>query len=376
MERQALIVRRAAMSDGAQARRYPPRRRQQSRWLLLIPAALALSACSNSRIATPSLLLDDYARPGTLVKADAQRKLNVRCSGHGGPTVVLTAGAGDQSLAWRSLQSTLAGHGSVCSWDRAGFGFSGPSPDVQDVEHRTRDLERVLSGAGIRPPYVLVAHSIGSFETLLYAFRHPRDVAGIVLIDPSSPDQNERIRQAAPAFHAVLDPLQKGQLAQLEKCVNDAGRAPLITDPDCLAPPIPGYPQILQDRLAFVDRQTAGKRNFLSMLDAMMSGRDSVQLKTAWRALGDVPLVVLTAGSPPPVPVTGEAAKDVPKMQAEWNRMHDDLAALSSQGVNRTVAGASHYIYVDQPETVLNAIEDVWTRAWTRSGGGNRSRPH
>ncbi|KQZ61079.1 hypothetical protein ASD67_17545 [Sphingopyxis sp. Root1497] len=371
MERQRGIGRGAAISNGSQRRRYPTRRLGKSVGLLFAPAPLLLAACSSTPIVTPSLPLDAYAQPGTLVKVDAQRALNIRCTGKGGPAVILTAGAGDQSLAWRSIQSSLSAHGRVCAWDRAGSGFSDPSSDVQDVEHRTHDLERLLSGAGIKPPYILVGHSIGSFETLMFAFRHPAEVAGIVLIDPSSPDQNDRIREAAPAFYAILDPLQKGQLAQLEKCVSDAGRAPDIADPDCLAPPTPEYPQALQDRLARIDRQTAGKRNFLSMLDAMMSGRDSAQLKASWRALGDLPLVVLTAGSPPPLPVTGKAAEDVPRMQAEWARMHDDIAHLSTRGVNRTVAGASHYIYMDQPETVLAAIADIWAQARSRSGTGS-----
>ena len=359
-----------------------PRERCLTQWrlrslgLLVSPAMILAAACSHASTGGPAAPLEAYAEPGMLVKADKERNLNIRCTGEGGPTVVLTAGAGEQSLTWQSLQPALSAQGRICAWDRAGTGFSDPSPDDQDVEHRTGDLERLLAGAGIAPPYILVGHSIGSFETLMFAFRHPGDIAGIVLIDPSSPDQDERIRRAAPAFYAVIDPMQKGQLAQLEKCVGDAGAMSLISDPNCLTPPSTDHPQPLQDHLALVDRRTAGKRNFLSMLGSMMSGRDSAQLKAAWRPLGDIPLVVLTAGAPPPLPLTGAAADEVPKMQAEWNSMHDDIARLSSNGVNRTIAGASHYIYLDHPQAVTEAITEVRAEARSRKArGGTGSTP-
>jgi pimeloyl-ACP methyl ester carboxylesterase len=329
----------------------------------LLAATAMLSACAHAAPPAPAspptaLPLDAYSQAGTLVKIGG-RNLNMRCQGNGGPTVILTAGAGEQSLTWRSLQATLAEGGRVCAWDRPGIGFSDASEQVQDVNQRTVDMERLLAGAGLRPPYILVAHSIGALETLMFSFRHPKQVAGIVLIDPSSPYQDQRIARAAPAFWEVVDSFQKAQLAGLGKCIADAKGSPVISTPECLSPSSPDYPESLQQTLGRVDQQTAGKRNMLSMLDSVMSGRDSKQLMSAWRPLGPIPLTVLTAGSPPPVPVTGAAAEQVPAMQAEWSRMHDEIAALSPRGVNRTVEGAGHYIYQDRPELVAEAIRNV-----------------
>jgi pimeloyl-ACP methyl ester carboxylesterase len=324
---------------------------------LLVPGLLMAAPAP----AAPSPLeLGAYARPGLLVKAPGGRRLNIRCVGEGGPAVILTAGAGDQSLTWRSIQSAVAGKARVCAWDRAGFGFSDPSGEVQDVSHRTADLERILAGSGIRPPYLLVGHSLGSFETLMFAFRHPRKVAGIVLIDPSSPDQDARLKRAAPAFYDIIDAYQKGAVEALRACAVKGAAKPQATGEDaCANTPPDDYPPELREALIRLDNRIAARRNHLSLLEARFSGTDTRQLEAAWRPLGDTPIIVLTAGSPPPIPVEGQARQEVPLMQAEWARMHAAIAALSSRGTHRVVPGATHYIYRDRPEVVTDAIAEV-----------------
>lgn len=208
----------------------------------LLAPGLVITTIAPAPAAPPPapLELGAYARPGLLVKAPGGRRLNIRCAGKGGPAVILTAGAGDQSLTWRSIQSALAGKARICAWDRAGFGFSDPSAEVQDVNHRIGDLEHILAGSGIRPPYVLVGHSLGSFETLMFAFRHPRKVAGIVLIDPSSPNQDARLKRAAPAFYDIIDAYQKGAVATLRGCVAKGATKPGTTGQDPCATTPPG----------------------------------------------------------------------------------------------------------------------------------------
>jgi pimeloyl-ACP methyl ester carboxylesterase len=337
--------------------------------LLTVPVwhpSVAAPADIGGAIPDTMTRLEAYARPGTLVRAPGGRKLNVRCIGHGGPAVILTAGGGEQSLTWRSLQAGLARHGRVCAWDRAGFGFSDPSPSDQDVDHRTDDLEQILKGAGIKPPYVLVGHSLGSFETLMFAFRHREAVAGIVLIDPSSPGQDQRLKRAAPAFYAIVDKFQKGWIAGLEKCISGANGKAVIRDEQCLASPPEEYPRELRETLRRIDSGSENKRNHLSLLRSMFSGADTRQLRSAWRSLGKIPITVLTAGAPPAIPVDGAAKEEIPLMQAEWSKMHDEIAQLSSRGVNRAVPGATHYIYLDQPKIVLDAIEEL--RSSARAG--------
>src|ERR1700677_4021210 len=105
-------------------------------------AAVLLLSVVRSEAAPPTpaaheLTLGSYARPGLLVALPSGRSLNIRCTGEGSPTVILTAGAGDQSLTWRGIQSALSGPVRVCAWDRPGFGFSESSAGPEDVVHLT-----------------------------------------------------------------------------------------------------------------------------------------------------------------------------------------------------------------------------------------------
>jgi pimeloyl-ACP methyl ester carboxylesterase len=302
--------------------------------------------------------LSSYARPGTLVKLPGGGRLNLRCTGNGSPTVLLTAGAGDQSLTWRGMQSRLPQTFRTCAWDRPGFGFSDPTTEPLDVMHLTNDLEAALKEAKIEPPYVLVGHSLGSFETLMFAFRHPGDVAGIVLVDPAGPYQADRLKKAAPATYAVVDGLQTSQTEQLHRCIGEREKKSPV-DKDCVSPPDKDYPRDLNQALSRIERNVAAQKDLLSLLDNMFSNRDSLQLKQAWHTLNDTPMIVLTAGGFPPIPWTEEAKAQLPALQAEWSNMHDDMAHLSTRGSNRVVPGATHYIHQDRPEVVLDAINEI-----------------
>jgi len=268
------------------------------------------------------LPLVSYASPGQLVKLSGGNNLNIRCIGQGSPTIVLTAGAGEQTLTWRALQSSLSTMARVCAWDRPGFGFSDPIPTL-DATHLTDSLEAGVVAARIMPPYLLVGHSLGSFETLMFAFRHPDQVAGIVLIDPAGPFQDARLRRAAPATYAAIDALQTSQVTALKQ------------------------------------GKTASDRANFSLLTNMFSGVDSRELMQAWHPLGALPLIVLTAGEPPAIPVSGAAKAQMPALQAAWSDMHDEMARLSTRGTNRLVPQATHNIYLDRPDVVTGAIGEV-----------------
>src|SRR5688572_29775368 len=148
-------------------------------------SAWAIAAAAQAPRGDPRL--EPYSRPQVLADVGGGRAIHVVCMGEGSPTVVLTAGAGNWAETWRGVQPELARRTRVCAWDRPGFGFSSPSGARQDVGATMRDLERALRAANVRGPYVLVGHALGAYESLLFADRHPRDVAGMVLDDPRFP---------------------------------------------------------------------------------------------------------------------------------------------------------------------------------------------
>jgi pimeloyl-ACP methyl ester carboxylesterase len=124
-----------------------------------------------------------YPAPGELIDVGAHR-LHLHCTGSGTPTVVLAHAGGSQAGQWALIQPEVATTTRVCSYDRSGFGWSDAMPGDADALSATRELQALLDAAGEAGPYVLVGHSYGSFVAELYAVAHPRDTAGVVLVDP------------------------------------------------------------------------------------------------------------------------------------------------------------------------------------------------
>ena len=339
-----------------------------------LAAAAAFSALPERSSAlqneSPATELTAYAAPDRLVALRGGRKIHVRCMGNGSPTVVLTAGSGDWSFTWRAVQSDIARTTRVCAWDRAGMGFSDPSGRRQDVRHTLRDLEQLLAAGNIRPPYVMVGHSVGSFETLLFAFRHPSSVAGIVLIDPSHPAQDRRFSAAAPHAFGYLETIAEEELAMLRSCmhraeVDSAGHRRRV-HPDCRADADPDYPPELNAALSAADDGLAAVRARVSLITNWE--RSSRQVAARWRHLGSLPMTVLTAGTVPSLPA--ESREEGALITAEWGRMHAEIAALSSAGEHRIIGQAGHYIHIDRPDAVVAAIREAI--AATRIGSDRR----
>ena len=159
--------------------------------LVLAPVLAALAVASLGATYENVALLRDrdaYAAPGRLFEVNGHR-LHLDCRGHGGPTVVLANGLGEISASWARITDEVEDSTRVCAYDRAGQGWSEDAENPQDGVAAARDLHALLAAAGEPGPYVLAGHSTGGTYTLTYAAQHPEQVAGVVLLDSSSPHQ-------------------------------------------------------------------------------------------------------------------------------------------------------------------------------------------
>src|SRR5690349_16926484 len=123
-----------------------------------------------------------YPPPGQLVDVGGYR-LHINCTGTGSPTVVIESGWGDMSAAWGWVQPEVAKTTRVCTYDRAGMGWSEASPAPRVAREYAKELRTLLANAHETGPYVLVGHSMGGFTVLVYAHDYPADVSGLVLVD-------------------------------------------------------------------------------------------------------------------------------------------------------------------------------------------------
>jgi pimeloyl-ACP methyl ester carboxylesterase len=162
----------------------------RARWLLYpVIGALAVTAVGGT-VESVALARDQgrYPMPGAAYDVGGHR-LHLNCTGTGSPTVVLENGLGETSPVWSGITAQVARTTRVCAYDRAGQGWSDDPADPQNGLAVAADLRTLLARAGESGPYVLVGHSIGGAYAMTYAARYPEQVAGMVLLDSSSPYQ-------------------------------------------------------------------------------------------------------------------------------------------------------------------------------------------
>jgi pimeloyl-ACP methyl ester carboxylesterase len=224
------------------------------------------------------------------------RSLFLDCAGTGPVTVVLEAGLGEDSGTWSQLRPAIGPGARVCAYDRANRGESDPGATPRTASDVVDDLAALLDAADIQEPLVLVGHSFGGLAVRLYAARHPGDIAGIVLIDPTPTtfveDECDILGQAGCA----------------------AVTAQLVPD---------GNPERIDWAASVAELTDAGK-------------------------LPDVPVVVLTA--------TRHGQGEIrPEEEAVWRRRQEELVGSLPQG-RLVVVDSGHFIHLDEPEAVLEVI--------------------
>ena len=125
-----------------------------------------------------------YPAPGRMIDIGNHVRLHAHISGRGSPVVVLEAGIAATSLSWRPVQSRVAEFATVCSYDRAGLGWSDPGSTPRTPSVIATELHTLLDAAGLAEPYVLVGHSFGGLVVQQFAAKYPGSVRGLVLVDP------------------------------------------------------------------------------------------------------------------------------------------------------------------------------------------------
>jgi pimeloyl-ACP methyl ester carboxylesterase len=326
-----------------------------------LPIALAGSMLALATTASAEVpeVIDDpaYTRPERLVDIGG-RKMNIHCLGAGSPTVVLESGLSDPSNVWAFVQPLIAKTTRVCSYDRAGMGYSEPSGRPSTSAHIVADLRALLRAARIEPPYVLVGHSFGSLNVRLFTDMHLSEIAGMVLIDPSHEDQLARYA----AIEGSPDPKAAARYARHQTCVSEgrdgiAPGTPLYEK--CVDAPNPRFGPAMNAALAAIQAQPSFQVAQLSEFENILNGVSPGQVRAAKRTYGALPLIVLTRGNEPD---KAPADEQTPRLKVMW-QMHDELARLSTTGSHRAVPGSGHYIQIDRPEVVVAAVNDVVRRS-------------
>lgn len=268
-----------------------------------------------------------YAPPGRLVDVDG-RPMHLLALGEGDMTVVLEAGSGGYSLEWDLVQREVATFTRVASYDRAGYGWSGTGAKPRTGGRIAEELHKLLKNAEIPPPYVLVGHSIGGYFIREFTRRYPDEVAGMVLIDSVHPEQ-----------------WQKRGMTQIDQGRNMrliAGLARLGVLRFAAWVRLRGLAFSSFARAAYQARIANG------IYHAVVSEVESVEQEGKLdRLLGDKPLVVLSR-----TPQNAPLSRMLQNFQT-------DLLRISSQSKAMVANKSQHYVHLDEPSSVINAIRYV-----------------
>lgn len=225
-------------------------------------------------------------------------------SGQGAPVIVLQSGLGDDRSPWAEVLRSLEGRYTVFAYDRPGYGASSAAPGPRDACRVAAETRAVLAAAGLKPPYILVGHSLGGLYQYVYARRYPEDVFGLVLLDPTHPQHWETLQRDDPAGASLVRAL----------------RSTLFT--------------------------AAARREF----DDQARCLDTLAPEASRRP----PTRILVSTQFPPLEGAAFRAM-VARLRSDWLRLTGAAAWLP-------VAGSGHYIQRDAPAAVVRAIEGLPAR--------------
>ncbi|MEO7663888.1 MAG: alpha/beta hydrolase [Candidatus Limnocylindrales bacterium] len=291
---------------------------------LVVASLIAtLAGCGGAASSPPPVLTPSATATEATLVADIDvgggRTLHLVCVGptdSGRPTVIFEAGLTGDFRTWGEPMGGLKATDRACSYDRAGNGMSPPAPQTVTTRDQVADLHALLAAAAIPAPYVLVGHSIGGWNALIYADTYPDEVSGIVLVDVRPPGMSEKILKLLPAPVAGESDAIRQNRAELTEFEHDPTQNP-------------------------------------EKLDIAASAAQAQAVKS----LGDRPLQVLWANDTAPL-WEGLEPGLATRLDAAYRATRSDVEALST---NVTVVNvdAPHEIPGEQPGAILDAVKAV-----------------
>lgn len=332
----------------------------------LLVAAMLLATVFSTARAQPDAAAPPIPAPGQLIDLNGWR-VHLNCSGQASPsqpTVILEAGAGGFSVDWSLVQPEVARFARVCSYDRAGLGWSQMGPHPRTLRQVVWELHTLLKKAKVPPPFVLVGHSAGGVLVRLYAFTYPEEVAGIVLLD-SGHERGTRVLRDGKLVRLVetatgkpvpevktAGPLRESEippaaLAQIKAAARSmAARA--------IEPPRDKLPPEAQRMRAWA----FGQVKHWATNNNPYEGEELASLLAKWKGtpypLGDKPLIVLSRGRPD---------ADNAEAEEEHKRNQQELLGLSRSARQVIAKNSGHEIMLDEPHLVVEAIRQVLAAA-------------
>ena len=278
-----------------------------------------------------------YVPPGQMISV-GDHNLHILCKGAGdGPVVVIEAGGGVGLVSYLGVQAKIAEFAHVCTYDRAGLGWSQPARTPRTFEGMASELEALLNGAKISTPCVLVGHSYGGLIVRVFARDYASRVAGLVLVETG----DEAIAFDPSAVAAFTRGRQRNEAADIMHRFGIVRPVPALLGPFGDAPPEikaailrPGIFKAIARESEAYDRIPVSQRR-----------------PGGYGTLDDWPVAVVVRGHPDPS-VSAE-------FEQAWQETNRRLASLSTNSVLIVAEKSGHNVQRDEPEVFVDAVRRV-----------------
>jgi pimeloyl-ACP methyl ester carboxylesterase len=320
-------------------------------WLAMATAAFAADP--------PRPLVTDpvYLGPARLVDIGG-RRLNLYCRGSGSPVVIFDAGMNDSTIAWAWVQPEISKTHMTCSYDRAGIGFSDASNRPSTASADVDDIRKALQVAHIKPPYLLVGHSAAGLAVRVFADRYRNEVVGMVIVDGSHEDQTRKARERAALEASEVPALAHHDAGPEPDCLGAAKGGAIPKDSPAYKPCVGEMYEGVSEAITNATLARTATLTWQTAYASEMANFDTVsadEARATRHDFGDMPIIMLTH-SPNPAPKgTPQAIQD--RRTVDWEQLHNEVAAMSTHGVNWIVPRSTHTINHDRPEIVIDAID-------------------
>lgn len=312
----------------------------------LVLGTVVVSAGANAWLGNRGLQL--HPPPGNFYTVEGTR-MHLDCIGEGSPSVILVAGLGDDWLQWRKVQPALSQITRVCSYDRAGYGWSNPRTGTRDSIAIADELHALLQQAGIAGPIILMGHSAGGLHIRQYAMKYPAGIVGMVFVDASTPRQVDELppQLVAPddlrwpkveTFFGI--PRWRGQCGQHEwtgmgVVPSDSPQyADWLKAGDCMMSVLTTTEQ---EEAAFpLSCREAGSTGPFGDMPVLIFSEDPDYMPAFWTQFY-------------PASLHAEFAKT-------WNSLQEGLKGMSTRSRRIVARKSSHYVQIDRPELVIAEV--------------------
>lgn len=314
-------------------------RKTAERIVLSVVTLVALLLAVSSGINVVAFARFRHAPGGAIYQVDGHA-MHIDCMGRGSPTIVLESGLGDDGLVWGGVQPTLAKTTRVCSYDRAGYGWSDAVAPPRDADHIAMELHGLLAAAGIEGLVVLMGHSVAGIYIRDYATRYPADVGGLIFVDGSTP-----LQEKDPAFQAHA-PMHTPGLPQIMLVEAAFGAG------------IPRWFGACSRQPAWPDRRAAylmaEHRCYIGVDESLgesgnldRSGEETVRSGP----YGSLPILIFSHDD-----AKARAEKMPGDVLDAWNRMQQNLLNLSTRSRRIIAQGSGHYVQIDRPDLIEKEV--------------------